>query len=97
MADARKKRRSPLLFSQLGIPPGATPTFLNDPAITCVVVADRKVDFEGQVDYPSPAAVKVLRRDYGYRGSEASGSVYWQYEGEALATRRSKLEEKVHD
>jgi hypothetical protein len=93
MADARKKKLSPLLFSKLGIPPGAILTFENDPGITCVVVADRKVRFEGQVDSPTAAALKVLRRR-GYKGSDASGSVYWRFKNEALATFRQKLEDE---
>jgi hypothetical protein len=96
MGNARKKKLPPLLFSQSGILPDATLTFCGDPAITCVVVADRKVNFEGQVDFPSAAARKVRKR-LGYHGSEASGRVQWKYDGEALGDRRSRLEGRDRD
>jgi hypothetical protein len=97
MADARKKKLPPLIFSKLGISPGATLTFNREPKITCVVVADRKVNFEGHVYYHSRAALIVLKRHFRYKGREASGSVYWQYGGGTLEDRRARLEEKEPD
>jgi hypothetical protein len=92
-AVAREERRVPLRFSNLQIPAGATLTFAKDPSITCVVVADGKVDFQGQILSPSAAAL-IAVRNLGYNWSAVSGSDYWEYENEALATRRLRFDEE---
>jgi hypothetical protein len=77
----------------LQIPVGATLTFAKDPSITCVVVADGKVDFQGQILSPSAAAL-IAVKSLGYNWSAVSGSDYWEYENEALATRRLRFDEE---
>lgn len=92
-AVAREDRRAPLRFSNLRIPVGANLTFAKDPSITCVVVADGRVNFQDRVMSPSAAALLAVK-SLGYNWSAVSGSDYWEYENEALATRRERLEEE---
>jgi hypothetical protein len=91
-AVARQERRTALRFSNLQIPVGATLNFVKDPEIVCSVVADGKVNFDGQVVSPSAAALTAVKR-LGYNWSAVSGSDYWEYEGETLATRRQKFDD----
>lgn len=92
-AIATEERRSRLRFTELGIPANAVLTFAKDPKITCVVVADGKVDFEGRTLSPSAAALQAVRR-IGYNWAAVSGSDYWEYDGETLTARRLRLEDE---
>ena len=86
-------RRTRLSFTELNIPVGAILNFSKDENITCTVVANGKVNFEGQVISPSAAALSVVKR-MGYEWSAVSGSDYWIYEGETLAARRIRIEDE---
>lgn len=92
-AVATEERRSRLRFTELGIPAGAVLTFAKDANMTCVVVADGKVQLENQVMSPSAAALQVVRK-MGYQWSAVSGSDYWEFEGETLGARRLRLEDE---
>jgi len=90
-AAANEERRSRLRFTELGIPVGAVLTFTKDPAYTCTVVSDGKVNFESEVLSPSAAALRVVRR-LGYQWAAVSGSDYWMYDDETLTALRLRLE-----
>lgn len=92
-AVATEERRSRLRFSELGIPAGTVLTFAKDPNLSCIVVTDGKVDFEGQTISPSAAALQGVKR-LGYNWAAVSGSDYWEYEGETLTARRLRLEDE---
>jgi T5orf172 domain len=92
-AVATEERRSRLRFSELGIPAGTVLTFAKDSNMTCTVVTDGKVDFEGQTMSPSAAALQGVKR-LGYNWAAVSGSDYWEYEGETLTARRLRLEDE---
>lgn len=92
-AVASEERRSRLRFSELQIPIGATLAFTKDPAITCTVVADGKVQYDAQTLSPSAAALQVIRK-LGYNWAAVSGSDYWEYEGETLTARRLRMEDE---
>jgi hypothetical protein len=92
-AVATEERRSRLRFTELEIPAGAVLVFAKDSNMTCVVVADGKVDFEGQTLSPSAAALQAVKR-LGYNWAAVSGSDYWEYEGETLTARRLRLEDE---
>ena len=92
-AVASEERRSRLRFSELQIPIGASLAFTKDPAITCTVVADGKVQYEEQTLSPSAAALQVIRK-LGYNWAAVSGSDYWEYEGETLTARRLRMEDE---
>jgi hypothetical protein len=91
-AVATEERRSRLRFSELAIPVGAELTLTKDPTVTCTVVTDGKVSFEGELLSPSAAALKAVRAQ-GYNWAAVSGSYYWMYEGETLTARRMRYEE----
>jgi hypothetical protein len=92
-AVATEERRTRLRFTELEIPVGAVLSFAKDPAITCAVVTDGRVQFEEQVLSPSAAALIVVKR-MGYQWTAVSGSDYWEFEGETLAARRLRLEDE---
>lgn len=92
-AVATEERRSRLRFTELGIPIGALLTFAKDQNITCVVVADGKVEFEGKIMSPSASALIAVKK-LGYEWSAVSGSDYWEYEGETLTARRLRIEDE---
>lgn len=50
-------------------------TFAKESRVTCLVVADGKVEFEGQILSPSAAAHKVVRK-IGYQCAAVSGIDY---------------------
>ena len=92
-AVATEERRTRLRFSELGIPVGAVLIFTKDSIVTCTVVADGRVQYEGQSLSPSGAALIALRK-MGYQWSSVSGNDYWQFEDETLAARRLRLEDE---
>lgn len=92
-AVATEERRSRLRFSELGIPVGAMLTFAKDNAVTCTVVADGRVQYEGQNLSPSAAALSAVKK-MGYQWAAVSGSDYWEFEGETLTARRLRLEDE---
>ncbi len=92
-AVATEERRTRLRFTELEIPVGALLSFTKDSTVTCSVVTDGRVQFEGQVLSPSGAALIVVRR-MGYQWTAVSGSDYWEFEGETLAARRLRLEDE---
>ena len=92
-ALATDERRSRLRFTELGIPAGTTLEFTKDSRVTCLVVADGKVEFEGQTLSPSAAALQAVRK-MGYQWAAVSGSDYWEFEGETLSARRIRLEDE---
>ena len=92
-AVATEERRSRLRFTELEIPAGAVLCFAKDPQITCVVVADGKVEYQGQTLSPSAAALLAVK-SLGYNWTAVSGSDYWELDGETLTARRLRLEDE---
>lgn len=88
-----EERRTRLRFTELGIKTGSVLTFLKDSNITCQVVADGKVDFDGKVMSPSASALIAVKR-LGYEWAAVSGSDYWEFEGETLTARRLRIEDE---
>ncbi len=86
-------RRTRLKFSELGIPVGSKLVFVKDETVTCTVVANGEVDYEGTIMSPSKAALLAIQR-LGYTWAAVSGSDYWKYEDETLTARRLRLEDE---
>jgi len=84
-------RRSRLKFSELSIPTGSILHFAKDANISCTVVGDGQVNFEGEVLSPSAAALKAVRK-LGFRWAAVSGSEYWLFEDETLVAGRERME-----
>jgi len=87
-------RRSKLKFSKIGIPNGSLLLFIRDNSITCEVINNNYVLYDGQEMSQSAAALKVLQTKYDYHTDSVSGSDFWTYEGETLDERRQRLEQE---
>lgn len=79
-----RERRANASFDMLDILPGAILTFSKDPAITCTVLDDRQVEFEGEATSLSRSALSVVHR-MGYEWPTINGWAYWQYNGKKLS------------
>lgn len=82
--DRARTRQKNKTFSMLGIEPGAQLTFSKAPEITCTVVNDKRVEFDGEVTSVSGSALEVTKR-LGYDWPSVNGWAYWQYQGRLLS------------
>ena len=60
--------------------------YTRDESVTATVVADKKIEFEGEVTSLSSAALTLLHRD-GYKWKQANGWAYWMKDGETMGER----------
>ena len=86
-----KSRRPMFRFSQVKILPGAILSFSMDESITCKVVNDRNVEFNGEEVSLTDAATQVLESK-NIHWKAVSGPGIWVFEGEDLYTRRLRME-----
>ncbi|NBO91548.1 MAG: GIY-YIG nuclease family protein, partial [Planctomycetia bacterium] len=91
-----KARRPRIRLDTIGIKPGDVLLFSRDESIRAVVVADGKLEYDGEVVSPSAAALKALHK-LGYKTPTASGSEHWMFDGELLDERRRRLEAEQFD
>jgi hypothetical protein len=91
-----KKRAENLTFDQIGLKPGIVLTFAKDPSVTCKIVSNRKVLFEGQEVYLSRAALIAVNK-MGYDWPSVRGWDYWLYDGRRLSEIVSGLAEEIVD
>ena len=89
--ERQKARRPSVKLASLGIKPGSTLVLSRDESITSIVVDDSKVEFLGEVQSLSSAALRALH-SLGYSTPAASGPGYWMFEGELLSDRRRRME-----
>ena len=80
-------RRPPFRFSMAEIHAGAVLRWAYDPSITCEVVDDRQVTYQGSLYRLSGLAQKLLNSDVSVQGT-----LYWMYDEETLDERRRRLE-----
>ena len=73
-------------FEKCGIPVGATLQYINNPIITCVVVDERKVEYDGKQMYLTGVAKILLGKRVGICGPR-----YFTYKGERLDEIRHRL------
>jgi hypothetical protein len=85
------ERKSNFTFSAVNIPVGTVLQFADDDTITCTVVDDRKVQYNGVVTSLSNAAQQVLRLK-GKEWPSVRGPQMWIFEEETLSERRERLE-----
>lgn len=91
--DSARTRRSAFNFEMVKIAPGAILTFSRDREITCTVINNKQVNFEGGLESLSSSALIVLHR-LGYQWPTVNGLQFWTYENELLAERRKRMEEE---
>lgn len=93
-AAEKIEKKSRLRFSDLKIPTEAELFFIRDDRITCRVIADGQVEYEGAKMSPSAAALTAIKK-LGYTWSTINGSDFWMFEGETLSARRLRLEDET--
>ena len=79
-------KRKTYSFSDAQVNVGDILTYSKDDTITSIVVADKKIDFEGEIMSVSKAALTLLHRE-GYKWKQANGWAYWMKDGETLGER----------
>ncbi len=94
--DKVKARRPRIKLEALGVNPGDVLHLSRDESIKAIVVAEGKVEYDGETLSPSAAALKALHK-LGYKTPSASGSEYWMFDGELLDERRRRLEAEQFD
>ena len=86
-------KRSNFTFSSVNIPVGAEITFTRDDTKKAKVISDKRVEFEGE-EYSLSNLAQKLFEELGYHWKSVQGPAYFEYNGEILADRRSRLEEE---
>ena len=86
-----RERRGSFNFQMVDIPVGSQLTFARDREVTCRIIDNKQVDFEGGLMSLSASASKVIHR-MGYSWKQIAGPDYWEYDGEALSARRLRME-----
>ena len=89
-------KRKTYSFSDAQVDIGDTLTYSKDENITAVVVADRKIEFEGETVSVSKAALTLLHRE-GYTWKQANGWAYWMKNGETLGERVARFSITAED
>ncbi len=86
-----EKRAARFAFKMVGITPGTTLTFKLDDNITCTVLDNNAVEFEGEKTSLSASALVALKRN-GNEWKSAQGAMYWMHQGKTLRDLREELE-----
>ncbi len=94
--EKAKAKRPKLRLDKIGINPRDVLTLSRDESIQAIVAPNNKLQYDGELLNPSPAALKALHK-LGYKTLSASGSEYWMFEGETLDERRRRLESEQFD
>lgn len=82
------ERRSPFSFYKCGINNGEELIYVNDSKITCKVIGDRDIIFDGKKTSLSALAKKLLQSSHSVQGT-----LYFTYQGEILSALRKRLED----
>jgi len=89
-------KRKSYSFSDAHVSVGDVLTYSKDDAVTATVVADKKVEFEGEIVSLSKAALTLLHRE-GYKWKQANGWAFWMKDGETLGERVERFADKDED
>ncbi len=89
--EEARRRRANFNFEMVKVPCNSELVFVKDNDVTCSVIDNKKVHFEGEETSLSAAAQKAFER-LGYNWPSVPGPQYWMYEGETLAERRRRME-----
>lgn len=89
--EKTKRRRDRFSFKIVDIPVGAELYFYKDESITCTVLSNNTVEFEGEQVSLTASALTIANR-MGYHWTNVSGTQCWCYAGETLVERRLRFE-----
>jgi len=87
-----KSRRPVFRFSMVDIEIGSELTFLKDENLTCRVVSDREIEFEGTSSSLNQVTLDLLKNRFGKNWGSVRGPDFWIYENETLTERRLRME-----
>ncbi len=83
-------------FSDAYVHVGDVLYYSKDEAITATVVADKKIEFNGEIVSLRKAALTLLHRS-GYKWKQANGWAFWMKDGETLGERVERFSDKDED
>ena len=89
-------KRKSYNFSDAHVNVGDVLYYSKDETITATVVADKKIEFEGEAVSLSKAALTLLHRE-GYKWKQANGWAFWMKDGETLVERVERFENLDED
>lgn len=81
-------------LARYGIPTGSVLEYSSDRSITCRVIDEQSVDFQGQSLSLSRAAV-LANASRGGTATTAAGPLWWLFEGETLASIRDRVDSEI--
>ena len=94
--SSKKNPKKASTFGDLKVPFGSVLKFSKDETITCAVIDDRKVRFEGKASSLSTVATEILRTKFGQsKTSSVNGFSYFKFEDEILTDRRNRMENET--
>ena len=92
---SRRSPRPPFDFVLLEIPNGSQLTYTNDANITCTVVSNRQIEYQGQ-QMSLSAATRIVESQDTSDGIRPGAK--WLFEGESIGARRARMEAvRLHD
>lgn len=89
-------KRKSYSFSDAHVNVGDVLYYSKDEGVTATVVADKKIEFEGEAVSLSKAALTLLHRE-GYKWKQANGWAFWMKDGETLVERVERFENLDED
>ena len=89
--EKARERRAKFNFDMVMVPRNSELVFVKDDKVTCTVIDNKHVLFDGEETSLSAAALKAARR-LGYDWPSIPGPDYWMYGDETLAQRRLRME-----
>ena len=78
-STVKSNRRLPLDYEVMGIPVGATLTYIDDETITVEIASSKKVKYNNEVVSLTKATQEILKLDYAVQPTR-----HWLYEGKSL-------------
>ena len=83
IATETRKRADNWTIAEWGIPVGAVLEYADDPTITCTVIDDRKIMYEGEITYMTPLIKKLTGKSWMTNGPHHF-SRHFKYNGVLL-------------
>ena len=81
----KQARSANFLFTDFGIPVGAVLEHVDNPDITCTVVDERRIEYQGETMYITPFAKLISGKDYITKGPKYLVE-HFKYNGKLLKT-----------
>lgn len=89
-------KRKSYSFADARVDVGDVLVYARDENVFATVVAEKKIEFEGEIMSLSKAALAMLHRQ-GYKWQQANGWAYWMKDGETLSERVERFMEVNDD